>query len=120
MNARASINILPIRNSSSSGSDVDQVAFLFALMANSVRLKVLLKLIERRWSVNDLAYSVGLTQSAVSQHLKKLREAGMVNVRRDGAVRLYGCSDEQTIRLLTEVGLLCKFNGSPVPIAAGN
>jgi DNA-binding transcriptional ArsR family regulator len=40
-------------------------------------------------SVNEIAEHFDITQQAVSLHLKVLREAGLVGVRRDGQRRLY-------------------------------
>ncbi|MER6514659.1 metalloregulator ArsR/SmtB family transcription factor [Nonomuraea sp. NPDC001636] len=40
-------------------------------------------------SVGDIAGRLGLSQPAISHHLKVLREAGLLTVRRRGAQRLY-------------------------------
>lgn len=51
----------------------------------------------------ELANLVGLTQPAASQHLKVLREAGLVQVRADGPRRLYRASPEGLARLRAEL-----------------
>ena len=71
------------------------------LLANEKRLLVLCRLsTEGEVTVGELARSVGLSQSALSQHLGKLRDAGLVTYRRDGQTLFYTLSGGQTARLL--------------------
>jgi ArsR family transcriptional regulator, virulence genes transcriptional regulator len=87
-------------------SALDRAALVFASLSNPVRLGVLLRLTEREWSVNEMASDLAISQSALSQHLSKLRQAGIVRSRRDRQVVFYHCSDALVIRLLAEAGLL--------------
>jgi DNA-binding transcriptional ArsR family regulator len=50
-------------------------------------------------SVSDIAEHFAITQQAVSLHLKVLREAGLVGVRRDGQRRLYLVNPDGMARL---------------------
>ncbi|MDQ8204420.1 metalloregulator ArsR/SmtB family transcription factor [Pelagicoccus sp. SDUM812003] len=52
-------------------------------MANPKRLAILCRLGEGEVSVNELATEVQLSQSALSQHLAKLREQALVSTRRE-------------------------------------
>lgn len=52
-------------------------------LANPKRLAILCRLGESEVSVNELSVEVGLSQSALSQHLAKLREEGLVSTRRE-------------------------------------
>ncbi len=52
-------------------------------MANPKRLAILCHLGEAEVSVNELSAAVDLSQSALSQHLAKLREQGLVATRRE-------------------------------------
>jgi DNA-binding transcriptional ArsR family regulator len=54
--------------------------------------------------VNELVARTGMKQPSVSQHLKVLREAGLMNVRIDGPRRLYRVNFEGLERLRTELG----------------
>ena len=54
----------------------EEVSRLLALMANPKRLLILCRLLEGDMTVGALAEAVALSQSALSQHLAKLREAG--------------------------------------------
>ncbi|MBS4045723.1 MAG: winged helix-turn-helix transcriptional regulator, partial [Alphaproteobacteria bacterium] len=66
--------------------------FLRAL-ANEKRLLTLCQLVGREQSVGALAETVGLSQSALSQHLTKLREDGLVATRRDSQTIYYRLAD---------------------------
>lgn len=93
-------------------SDVDfeRAALLFSTLANPVRLAIFCRIIQREWSVNDLADEVGLRQSALSQHLRKLRDAKVVKTRRERQVVYYRCADAMVLRLLSQVGLIRSEN----------
>ncbi|WP_246727661.1 metalloregulator ArsR/SmtB family transcription factor [Agrobacterium sp. MA01] len=79
---------------------------MFTVLSNTVRLGVLLRLIEREWSVGELAADMKMGQSAISQHLGKLREAGVVCARKDRQALYSHCSDETVILLLSEFGII--------------
>ncbi len=65
----------------------------FDILGDPVRRRILELLAEREHSSGDVVAVVqrefGITQSAVSQHLKVLRESGFASVRNDGTRRLY-------------------------------
>lgn len=71
----------------------DYVAGRLALVANAKRLLILCELSKGEQSVGALQLAVGLSQSAMSQHLAKLREAGMVETRREGQTIFYRICD---------------------------
>jgi ArsR family transcriptional regulator len=61
-----------------------QVADLLSALANDRRLLILCKLVETgEATVGALADDVGLSQSALSQHLARMREEGIVTFRRE-------------------------------------
>ena len=72
---------------------------LLRQLANANRLLVLCQMVEGDKTVGELAESVGLSHSALSQHLAKLREAGLVRGDKRGKQVYYRiCSMEaQTI-----------------------
>ncbi len=61
-----------------------RVAALLKAMSNERRLMMLCHLIEGEKSVGELEELVGLRQSALSQHLAKLRAQKLVRTRREG------------------------------------
>ncbi|PZX12798.1 DNA-binding transcriptional ArsR family regulator [Palleronia aestuarii] len=71
----------------------DYVAARLALVSNAKRLLILCELVKGERSVGALQAAVGLSQSALSQHLAKLREAGMVETRRESQTIYYRISD---------------------------
>lgn len=71
----------------------EHVAARLALVANAKRLLILCELAKGERPVGALQQAVGLSQSALSQHLAKLREAGMVDTRREGQSIHYRIAD---------------------------
>lgn len=61
----------------------------FAALADDTRLEIIDALSTREASVNDLVALFELSQPAISQHLKVLREAGLVRVRPQAQRRIY-------------------------------
>ena len=74
-------------------------AFLKAL-ANKHRLMVLCELHQGERSVGSLMQAVGLSQSALSQHLAKLREDGLVVTRRDAQTIYYTLASDDAARIM--------------------
>ncbi len=62
---------------------------VFDAIAQPARREILRLLADRELSAGAVASRFPVTQPAISQHLKVLREAGLVQERRDGARRLY-------------------------------
>ena len=78
-----------------------QAAGLLKLLANENRLLILCRLaIAGEMSVGDLADAVDLSQSALSQHLAKMREDGLLATRREAQTVFYRISDPNATRLL--------------------
>ena len=86
------------------------VADLLKAMGNARRLMILCKLVEHgEMRVGDLARDVGLSQSACSQHLAKMRDEGHVDSRRESQTFWYRIADARTeTRLATLYQLYCK------------
>lgn len=61
----------------------------FAALADPTRLKVLERLAAGPRAVGELAEGLPVSRPAVSQHLKVLKEAGLVSDRQEGARRIY-------------------------------
>jgi len=76
-------------------------AGLLKLLANENRLLILCRLAQsKELSVGELTEAVGVSQSALSQHLAMLREQGVVATRRDAQTVFYRLADPATTRLL--------------------
>ena len=78
-----------------------EAASLLKLLANENRLLILCQLVRApEMSVNDLAAAVGLSQSALSQHLAKMRDEGLLTTRREAQTVFYRISDPNAGRVL--------------------
>lgn len=75
-------------------------AGLLSAMANPKRLQILCSLVKGEVAVGALASQVGLSQSALSQHLSKLRAQKLVNTRRDAQTIYYSSSSEAVLKVL--------------------
>lgn len=85
-----------------------RAATLLRLLGNERRLMVLCQLAEGELSVSDLQSRVGLSQSALSQHLALLRAEGIVATRREGQVIFYRLDDPAAMRVIeTLAELFC-------------
>jgi DNA-binding transcriptional ArsR family regulator len=71
-----------------------QIAETFEVVAEPTRRRILDLLVERERSVGELVKRLSLSQPGVSKHLRVLRDAGLVDVRRDAQRRWYGLRAE--------------------------
>lgn len=86
-----------------------RAAELLKAMSNASRLMVLCYLAEGEKSVSELEHAVGLSQSALSQHLARLRREKIVTARRAGQTVYYSlCGKEATAVLNTLYELFCR------------
>jgi len=77
------------------------VARVLKMLANEKRLLILCRLaVAGEMSVAALASDVSLSQSALSQHLARMREQGLVAFRRESQTLHYSIADPQADRLL--------------------
>ena len=78
-----------------------EVADLLRTLANDRRLLILCKLVEvGEATVGSLAADVDLSQSALSQHLARMRDEGIVAFRRDAQTIWYRIADPRVETLL--------------------
>ena len=78
-----------------------EAARMLRLLANENRLLLLCLLVaEGEMTVGRLAEALGLSQPALSQHLARLREDGLVAARRDAQSMHYRIADPRAARLL--------------------
>jgi ArsR family transcriptional regulator len=76
------------------------VAALLRVISHEARLLVLCELTNGERSAGELVARSGLSQSALSQHLAKLREEGLVATRREAQVIHYRIADQRAQRVL--------------------
>ena len=83
-------------------------------MANPRRLLILRILVEGEIAVGALAERIGLSQSALSQHLSKLRAQNLVTTRRDAQTIYYSSKSEAVLTILDALDRIY----SPTAVAA--
>lgn len=81
------------------GNTADASALLKAL-SNEKRLQIMCALSKGEKSVGELEIIVGLSQSALSQHLARLRRDGLVKTRREAQTIFYSADDPAARRVL--------------------
>jgi ArsR family transcriptional regulator, virulence genes transcriptional regulator len=78
-----------------------EAARMLRLIGNEYRLLILCFLMTRReMKAGELVEAVGLSQSALSQHLGKLRSDGLVVYRRESQTLYYRIADPNIVRIL--------------------
>jgi DNA-binding transcriptional ArsR family regulator len=85
---------------------VGRAASLLRLLGNERRLMILCQLANGELSVGQLQPRVGLSQSALSQHLALLREENIVATRRDGQMIHYRIADTAALRVIATLAEL--------------
>lgn len=80
----------------------DLAAETFRMLADPTRVKLLWALLQGESSVTCLAELAGVSPTSVSQHLAKLRLAGLVRGRREGTFVYYTAGNTHVHALLTE------------------
>ena len=86
-------------SSASMHENADAAIAVLKALASHNRLLLLCELLQGERNVGELAQSLGLTQTVVSQHLSLLRRDGVVAGRRDAQSIHYRISDER-VRVL--------------------
>jgi DNA-binding transcriptional ArsR family regulator len=86
--------------------DLDERAAILDVVSQPTRLRLFYLLDQiGEVCVCDLGEILGITQSAVSQHLAKFKAYGLVAARRDGQTLFYGLTDKPEVKALRKVAL---------------
>ncbi len=78
-----------------------QAAELLTVLGNEKRLVIMTYLVDQELSVGTIAKLVSLSQSALSQHLAKLRAMDLVQTRRDRQTIYYSCRCDAVREILS-------------------
>ena len=70
------------------------LADLFKIFGDTTRMKILFALFEAELCVHEITALLGMTQSAVSHQLKVLRDARLIDSRREGKTMIYFLADD--------------------------
>lgn len=77
-----------------------EAALLLKQLSNQHRLMILCSLIDGELSVTELNSRTNLSQSALSQHLASLRNAGLVQTRREAQTIFYQLQGNEAIQVI--------------------
>ena len=103
-------------NAAAMTAHADTASHLLKSMANAQRLRILCLLVTGERSVGELNDPLDLSQSALSQHLARLREDGLVTTRREAQSVHYRLASGPAKRLIKTLhGIYC----TPAPKRAG-
>jgi len=83
---------------------LDRLASTYKAMGDATRLKMIMALWKGEMCVCDLATYLNLSESAVSHHLRRLKDLSLVRHRREGQVLYYSLNDAHVEDLL-RIGL---------------
>ncbi|MBD5552594.1 MAG: winged helix-turn-helix transcriptional regulator [Lachnospiraceae bacterium] len=78
------------------------LAELFKVFGDSTRIRILFVLFEAEVCVCDLAEVLHMTQSAISHQLKILKQAKLVNARREGKSVFYSLADDHVRTIIAQ------------------
>jgi DNA-binding transcriptional ArsR family regulator len=95
---------------------LQEAAAMFGMLAAAVRLQIVCLLARSERDVSSLADEAGTTVQVVSQHLAKLRLAGLVESRREGRRQVYLVSDPHLAAVVNE--MIAHLRGSSKPSGA--
>lgn len=93
---------------------LEKAAGLMEMLSQPMRLKVLCELLAGEKNVTDLCALSGLSQPAMSHHLRKLRDSGLVATRRDGQAIFYSLQGGEVQSVLEVLyDLYCPIGDTP-------
>lgn len=78
------------------------LADLFKVFSDTTRIKILYALMTDELSVNEIAETIGASQSAVSHQLRILKQAHLVKFRRNGRSVCYSLADDHVLTILDQ------------------
>ena len=79
---------------------MEKASALLKALANEKRLMIVCILSKGEKNVGELEQFIGLSQSALSQHLARLRRDGIVETRREAQTIYYSIKDQSVLKLL--------------------
>ena len=78
------------------------VAELFRAFSDTSRVRIIYAIVEQEVNISTLAEMIGLTESAVSHHMRGLRQMRIVEARREGKEVHYSVIDPHLIALFQQ------------------
>jgi len=92
------------RREASPEDELLRLATIYQVLGDPIRLKIVMALRREEMCVCDLAALTGISESAVSHQMRRLKDLALVKTRRDGQVVYYALDDKHVV-LLLDIGL---------------
>ena len=92
------------RRETVSEKELNWLSSIYKVLGDPSRLKIVMALRNVEMCVCDLAAFLGLTESAISHQLRRLKDLALVKSRREGQVIYYSLDDEHVVELVN-IGL---------------
>ncbi len=92
--------LLEARRCDIAARDLDRLSAIFKVLADPSRLRMVLALRGGEMCVCDLAAFLGVSESAVSHQLRRLRDLALVRARREAQCLYYSLSDHHVLELV--------------------
>lgn len=89
----------------------EQMAERLKFLSHPDRLLMLCRMADEEVTVSELVDLTGMSQSAVSQHLARFRESGLVSVRPQGQARHYRLDDDAIRAIIHALCDICERSG---------
>lgn len=96
--------IIKVRAKLPERNELIKLGDFFKVFGDPTRISILSALSESEMCVCDIAYLLGMTQSAISHQLRVLKQARLVKNRKEGKVVYYSLDDDH-VKLIIEMGL---------------
>ncbi|MGP3932155.1 ArsR/SmtB family transcription factor [Nonomuraea sp. KM88] len=96
-------------------AQVDTAVDAFRMLSDATRLRLMWLLSSGEYDVSSLSAAIDVARPSVSQHLAKLRLAGLVQTRRDGRRVLYRARDAHVRALIGEALFHADHEVSGIP-----
>jgi DNA-binding transcriptional ArsR family regulator len=81
---------------------INRLAQIFKALADPTRLKIIYVLSKSPLCVCDIANLLDMTQSAISHHLRLLRNLRLVKFKKEGKMAIYSLDDEHVLQLFKQ------------------
>ncbi|UWG97795.1 metalloregulator ArsR/SmtB family transcription factor [Dehalobacter sp. DCM] len=79
-----------------------ELADFYKVFGDVSRIRILFALLDNELYVNEIADTLGMSQSAVSHQLRILRQNKLVSINRKGKTSVYSLNDDHVYRILTQ------------------
>lgn len=85
-----------------SDDELYYLAELFKIFGDPTRVKILYTLLESEKCVQDIADTIGMSQSSVSHQLRILKQSQLVRFRREGRTIYYSLADDHVLTIMNQ------------------